>query len=278
MSGKSALIGIVVVLLVGAGAGGYLWLERRHAAHGTVADRTLPPLELRGRRLSYTFVDTGGAMQTVESRDEVPDDAREFVRVDVPTVRRTDRTASLIYVADLRAPKPDGSFPYAVWTEAQFRDQVLPQSSDTSMHVKYEPEPEPPPLPKKGRGKGGGKSAAKGSGAPKLPELVRGPGGVPGYEAQAAPPSPTAPLRTDKTVTLYTTQWCPACTRARAWLRGRGVSYVDRDIENDPGAKAEYEQKTARLGQSCCRVPGVEIGGTLMIGFAPGRVESLLRR
>ena len=278
MSGKTALIGICLVLLVGAGAGGYLWLERRLAPKETVAERTLPPLEFgRGRGLRYTFVDTGGALQTVEARDDVPEDAREFVRVDGQLVRRTDRTAPLVYVADLRAPKPDGSFPYKVMTDTQFLELVLPQSSDTSLHVKYEPEPAAPAVPPPRIKKPGGKGA-RAPAKERLPELVRGPQGLPGYLRSGDSSSGASLGSSGKSVTLYTTQWCPACTRARAWFTGRGVSFVERDIEKDSSAADEYTQKCARIGQPGGRVPGIDINGTLMIGFAPGRVESLLRR
>lgn len=276
MSGKTALVGICLVLLVGAGAAGYAVYQRYLERPAPAVERTLPPLDIgRGRGLAYTFVDPGGALQTVDARDAVPEDAREFVKVDGPTVRRTDRTSSLVYVADLRTPAPDGSFPYKVMSDAQFRELVLPQSSDVSMHVKYEPEPAAPAIPPPLKKKKGAKATT--SPRPPLPEIVRGPAGLPGFPAPAAAPGGKG-LGAGKSVTLYTTAWCPACTQARTWLRARGVSFVEHDIEKEPGARDEYASKAARIGQSCCRIPGIDINGALMIGFAPGRVESLLRR
>jgi glutaredoxin len=37
-------------------------------------------------------------------------------------------------------------------------------------------------------------------------------------------------------VTLYVVPGCPLCSQARAWLKGHGVSYTERDVANDFGA------------------------------------------
>jgi glutaredoxin len=37
-------------------------------------------------------------------------------------------------------------------------------------------------------------------------------------------------------VTLYVVPGCPLCTRARAWLKGHGVRYTERDVASDFGA------------------------------------------
>ena len=277
MSGKSALIGICLAVVVGVGAGAYVLFERHFKPRAPVAERTLPPLDFgRGRGLSYTFVDTGGALQTVDARDDIPDDAREFVKVSGTSVRRTERTASLVYVADLRVQAADGGFPYKVMTDAQFLELVLPQSSERTLYVKYEPEPAPPPPPRVARPRGKGARAKE-----PQPVLVRGPGGAAGDStgsAAGSSPGAASARLGGKSVVLYTTAWCPACTQARSWFRQRGIPFVEHDIEKDQQADREYAQKCARIGQAPGRVPGVEIGGRLMIGFAPGRVESLLRR
>jgi len=273
VSGKSALIGICLAVVVGVGAGAYVLFERHFKPRAPVAERTLPPLDFgRGRGLSYTFVDTGGALQTVDAREDIPDDAREFVKVSGTSVRRTERTASLVYVADLRVQAADGAFPYKIMTEAHFLELVLPQSSDTTLHVKYEPEPEPPPPTRVAKPRGKGARAKE-----PLPVLIRGPGGAAGDSTGSAAGDSLARAG-GKSVVLYTTAWCPACTQARTWFRQRGIPFVEHDIEKDQQADREYARKCARIGQAPGRVPGVEIGGRLMIGFAPGRVESLLRR
>ncbi len=34
-------------------------------------------------------------------------------------------------------------------------------------------------------------------------------------------------------VTLYVVPDCPLCADARAWLKGHGVDYLERDVAND---------------------------------------------
>jgi glutaredoxin 3 len=40
-------------------------------------------------------------------------------------------------------------------------------------------------------------------------------------------------------IEMYTTPFCPYCTRARALLRGKGVAFVDIDVEQEPERRAE---------------------------------------
>jgi glutaredoxin len=51
-----------------------------------------------------------------------------------------------------------------------------------------------------------------------------------------------------KGVTLYVVPACPLCSRARAWLDGHGIEYVERDVANDFGAfRAMYLLTEQRL-------------------------------
>jgi glutaredoxin 3 len=58
-------------------------------------------------------------------------------------------------------------------------------------------------------------------------------------------------------VELYTTRWCPYCTRARALLRRKGVSFMDIDIDEDPRRRQEM---ILRAGGRTS-VPQIFIGG-----------------
>jgi len=85
----------------------------------------------------------------------------------------------------------------------------------------------------------------------------------------AVPPASSA-ARAQVHVTLYTTRWCPHCTRVRRWLRVRGIPFVDRDVERDSNAAAEHRRlEPDRV------VPVIAIeGGGVVTGFR----ESELRR
>jgi glutaredoxin len=68
-------------------------------------------------------------------------------------------------------------------------------------------------------------------------------------------------------VVLYTTQWCGGCRKARAYLNNRGVSFVERDVERDPGAAGELAEKRRTAGMRGSGVPVLDVDGQLLSGF-----------
>ena len=75
-------------------------------------------------------------------------------------------------------------------------------------------------------------------------------------------------------VIIYTTRWCGYCKKAMAHLDERGVDYVNKDIEDDSDAEAEYLEKSGgRRG-----VPLIDVGGQIMQGYSPGNLDRLLDR
>lgn len=75
-------------------------------------------------------------------------------------------------------------------------------------------------------------------------------------------------------VIVYTTTWCGACKKAIAHLEDAGVAYVNKDIEADSAAEAEYLEKArGRRG-----VPLIDVGGQIMQGYSRQRLDQLLAR
>lgn len=81
-------------------------------------------------------------------------------------------------------------------------------------------------------------------------------------------------------VTLYATSWCPYCTRARALLTAKGVSFTEIDIEATPGARAEMQARAGRTS-----VPQIFVGDRHLGGFDDtkalddqGLLDSILQR
>lgn len=59
-------------------------------------------------------------------------------------------------------------------------------------------------------------------------------------------------------VTMYTTEVCPYCLRAKALLKARGVSVIDEvRVDRDPSARVTMMQRTGRR-----TVPQIFIGST----------------
>jgi glutaredoxin 3 len=69
--------------------------------------------------------------------------------------------------------------------------------------------------------------------------------------------------RTMAEVELYTTMYCPYCSRARALLQRKGVAYVDIDIAEEPARRDEM----IRRAQGRSTVPQIFINGEHIGGY-----------
>ncbi|MGB6199976.1 MAG: glutaredoxin family protein [Candidatus Acidiferrales bacterium] len=58
-------------------------------------------------------------------------------------------------------------------------------------------------------------------------------------------------------ITLYTTTWCSDCHRAKQFLRERGVSYREINVDEDPDA----EDLVVRVNDGRRKVPTIEVAG-----------------
>jgi len=73
----------------------------------------------------------------------------------------------------------------------------------------------------------------------------------------------------DSGVTIYTTEWCGVCQRAKAFFRQNGVPFREWDVE-----KTEYGAiKFKQLGGS--GVPVITVGPEKMMGFDANRFMAL---
>ena len=73
------------------------------------------------------------------------------------------------------------------------------------------------------------------------------------------------------TVTVYTTTTCPWCTRAKEYLKQKGVPFQEKNIEYDPAAAQEVMRRSGQMG-----VPVVEIDGKPIVGFDQAKIDQLL--
>jgi glutaredoxin 3 len=64
-------------------------------------------------------------------------------------------------------------------------------------------------------------------------------------------------------VELYTTQFCPYCTRARALLDRKGVAFTEINIVDQPARRAEMIQRAGgRTSVPQIFIDGEHIGGS----------------
>lgn len=82
-------------------------------------------------------------------------------------------------------------------------------------------------------------------------------------------------------VIVYKTDWCPHCRTAANWLKARQIPFVEKDVERDPGARAELLSQGRKQGlpeHLLSSVPILYVRGTLVLGFDESQVLSLLEK
>jgi len=75
-----------------------------------------------------------------------------------------------------------------------------------------------------------------------------------------------------KRVTVYTSNGCPWCERAKKYLLLKGVRYREINVSKRPGEAAKLMKKTGERG-----VPQIMIGEDFVVGFNQKRIDELLK-
>ena len=84
------------------------------------------------------------------------------------------------------------------------------------------------------------------------------------------PPAVDTSKPRSSAVTMFSTNWCPHCKRAKAYFAQKGVGYREVDIEASDAGRREFEQ----YGGS--GVPLIIVGERRMRGFDAGAMDRLL--
>ncbi len=71
-------------------------------------------------------------------------------------------------------------------------------------------------------------------------------------------------------VVVYTNIGCSACVAAKEYLSRHNVSFVERNIGDDPVARDEL------IGMGYRAVPVIRVGNETMLGFSPSRLRKML--
>jgi glutaredoxin len=202
----------------------------------------LPPLSVKADtpNLLLTWVDEKGDFHVVQKPADVPVEGRKAVRVVV-----TDKeagTRELVYVANLDETAPDGSYRLKTMTRAAWDE--LGASRRMARLEALAPSAAPPP------------SASA--------------------EAPASPGRPNAGA--SKVVAIiYGASWCKPCHSAADYLKGRGVTVVQKDIEESDAAQAEMRQKLERAGKSGASIPVIDVMGQILIGYSPSQLDRAIK-
>jgi glutaredoxin 3 len=73
-------------------------------------------------------------------------------------------------------------------------------------------------------------------------------------------------------VVVYTTSWCPACKQARSWMNANGISYNERDVDQDRDAHEKLKRITGAT-----TIPTFDIEGQVHVGLSPSWVQATIR-
>jgi glutaredoxin len=200
--------------------------------------------------LLFTWIDAKGDFHVEQAAKDVPLAGRDSVRVVDPS--REDGThGDRIFLADLRVAGSDGNYPVHAATLADFDSLALARRQG------------------------------------KLPTLADDAGPtttVPTASAVANQDmhpnidiDPNAPTTTGRpAVIIYGASWCGPCHQAQAYLRQKNIPFIDKDIEQDPGAAKEMQAKLARAGMHGGSIPVIDVRGHIMVGFNPQQIDAAL--
>jgi glutaredoxin len=194
--------------------------------------------------LLLTWIDDKGDFHVETRVADVPMIGRDTVRVVDPN-RDVGTHADRIVVVDLRQTGVDGAFPLRTMTRADFEAIAVAR-----------------------REKAGPTLAAAAPSA----ASSQAPAG-----SAAAEPEPGASKTAGKpAVIIYGAEWCGACHDAARYLRSKGIAYIEKDVEKDPSAAREMQQKLAKNGLRSGSIPVIDVRGRVMVGFNASEVDSAL--
>ncbi|AUX25348.1 uncharacterized protein SOCEGT47_058920 [Sorangium cellulosum] len=238
---RARLAALLLALLAAAPAGGCT----EKGDDGTTpkpASAELPPLELRDdtANLMLTWIDEKGDTHVELRPADVPPEGRSLVRAMLSD--RTEGTRDVFYIADLTQKRPDGT--YAVRTMPRREWESLLEKRRAEHLAKTTPPPAAP-----------GPGGSAGAGAPGAPGQLAG-----------------------LTVIIYGASWCKPCHQAADYLRAKGVAAIVKDIEEDPAAAAEMQDKLAKSHQRGGSIPIIDVRGQILVGFSPGAIDAALAR
>jgi glutaredoxin len=213
---------------------------KKASATADAGPPSTPPVLTDGTTgMMLTWIDDKGEFHTEETVAAVPAEAREHVRVRDPN---REPPPEQVYVADLRSTGKDGKYTVRLAPADEFEKIAVERRKKSGRDTLVAKAPAAPSA-----------SAAASAAAPS-------PSGLPGR-----PP-----------VIIYGASWCGPCHQAQAYMKRRGIPFVEKDIEEDAGAAREMQAKLAKAGLRSGSIPVIDVRGKILVGFDPGSVERAL--
>jgi glutaredoxin len=223
--------------------------KRAEPSEEAAAPVTLPKpptvTDAGGAYVLRYFSAASGELLAVKTPGEVPEGARGQVLV---APEDPNLQGPWLFVADLTKKTADG-----------YEVRVIDRAEIEKQMAAVKPAPEPPPAADE---------------APVAPAP-----GMPGVAGQPAPQPAIATAAKDNDVIIYRTSWCGYCKKAAAYLTAKGVKFVEKDIEKDPGARQDMLNRAQKAGvpQSALQgVPILAVKGKIITGFDRNAIDRAL--
>jgi glutaredoxin len=218
---------------------------KRHEEAKADVTSAKPPFTVteKSEGLLLTWIDEKGDFHVEQKVSDVPLVGRDAVRV-IDPAHEEGTHDDMVFVADLRTAGADGAFPVRAMTRAEFDGLAVARRSKNA-----------PTLASAGPAPQGAATA--------------GPGGDPQGAGDTNPATRPA-------VIIYGASWCGACHDAAAYLKRKGIRFIEKDIEADAGAAREMRSKLKRAGLPGGSIPVLDVRGRVMVGFNPRDVEDAL--
>jgi glutaredoxin len=234
------LLVVLLVALAGTACRSSEKTDTAKPASAAPRANELPPLSVKADtpNLLITWIDPQGDFHVVQKPADVPSEARKQVRVVV--VDREAGTGELVYVADLNETAADGSYRLKTFTRAQWDE--LGASRRKARLEALAPSAVPPPAA----------------------SVPGGPGATKGAPSKVV-------------AVIYGASWCKPCHQAADYLKGRGVTVIQKDIEESEAAQAEMRQKLERAGRGGASIPVIDVMGQILIGYSPSALDRAIQ-
>jgi glutaredoxin len=228
---------LLVLLALAIAAGG---CHRKKGGGGAVKPDDAP-IVVRDSSdgLLLTWIDDKGDFHVEQKVSDVPMMGRDAVRVVDPN-KDEGTHAGKVFVVDLRQAKADGTYPVSTMTREDFEK-----------------------IAEARREKHG-------------PTLATAASAAASATARADQTGGTGQDRARTTVIIYGASWCGACHEAAAYLRRKGIPFVEKDIEKDPQAAREMQAKLRSAGMHTGSIPVIDVRGKVMVGFNPSSIDDAL--
>ena len=205
-----------------------------------------PSVDDKSEGLLLTWIDDKGEFHTEQRVTDVSASGRDIVSVRVlDPAKEVAAGADRVFIADLRTAQADGTYPVRVATRAEFDDVAVARRAKSGIAV----------LAPRAAGGAGGAAADGGAGTD-----PQNPGDVANRPA----------------VIIYGASWCGPCHQAAAYLKQKGVRFVEHDIEQDSSAAREMRAKLAKAGVRGGSIPVLDVRGRILVGFDARAVDSAL--